>query len=159
VVPVKGDDFGGAAPAARHVLELGHRRIGVIGLGRTSPQRAQLGIGARRLAGYRVAIDAAGVTAPTVDPGGVTFAAGIQAFRNLWRARRKPTAVLAMSDMAALGLMAAARDAGVRIPEDLSVGGFGGLPMAGWAHPGLSTVRQPIAEKGRQADRLDRKSA
>jgi DNA-binding LacI/PurR family transcriptional regulator len=84
----------------------------------------------------------------------VTFAAGAQAFRNLWRARRKPTAVLAMSDMAALGLMAAAREAGVRIPEDLSVVGFDDLPMAAWAQPGLTTVRQPIVEKGRQAARL-----
>jgi alanine racemase len=154
VATVNVDDFGGAALAAQHVLELGHRRIAVIGLGRTSPQRAQLGIGARRLAGYRGAIHAAGVPAPRVDPGGVTFAAGTRAFRNLWRVPRKPTAVLAMSDMAALGLMAAARDAGVRIPQDLSVVGFDDLPMAAWALPGLTTVRQPIVEKGRQAARL-----
>jgi len=59
-----------------------------------------------------------------------------------------------MSDMAALGLMAAAREAGARLPEDLSVVGFDDLPMAAWAHPGLTTVRQPIVEKGRQAAQL-----
>jgi LacI family transcriptional regulator len=59
-----------------------------------------------------------------------------------------------MSDMAAIGVMAAARQAGVRIPEDLSVVGFDDLPVAAWAQPGLTTVRQPIAEKGRQAARL-----
>jgi DNA-binding LacI/PurR family transcriptional regulator len=59
-----------------------------------------------------------------------------------------------MSDMAAIGLMASAREHRVCVPEDLSVVGYDDIPMAEWVTPALTTVRQPIAEKGRQAARL-----
>jgi LacI family transcriptional regulator len=59
-----------------------------------------------------------------------------------------------MSDMAAIGLMAAAQAAGLKVPDDLSVVGYDDLPMAAWTHPELTTVRQPIVEKGRLAARL-----
>ena len=145
------DDFGGAAAA--HLLELGHRRIAVVGLGEPR-DRGESGIGARRLAGYRQTIRAAGGAPPRVVPAGVTFASGQAAFRQLWRAKHHPTAVLAMSDMAAIGLMATAREHGVLLPEELSVVGYDDIPMASWVTPTLTTVRQPIAEKGRQAARL-----
>jgi LacI family transcriptional regulator len=80
--------------------------------------------------------------------------AGARAFAGLPGGRERPTAVLAMSDMAAIGLMAAAREAGVRVPEDLSVVGFDDIPMAAWTNPALTTVRQPIADKGRLAASL-----
>jgi len=147
------DDFGGAAAAAAHLLELGHRRIAVVGLGEPR-DRGESGIGARRLAGYRQTIRAAGGAPPRVVPAGVTFASGQAAFRQLWRAKHHPTAVLAMSDMAAIGLMATAREHGVLLPEELSVVGYDDIPMASWVTPTLTTVRQPIAEKGRQAARL-----
>lgn len=148
------DDQGGAALAARHLLSLGHRSIAIVALGPARGEQAHKGVGARRLAGYRQAIKKAGAPAPALDAAGATYTAGAEAFRRLWAGRRRPTAMLAMSDMAAIGVMAAARAAGVRIPEDLSVVGFDDLPMAAWAQPGLTTVRQPIAEKGRQAARL-----
>src|SRR5712691_8614833 len=147
------DDFGGAAAAAAHLLELGHRRIAVVGLGEPR-DRGESGIGARRLAGYRQTIRAAGGAPPRVVPAGVTFASGQAAFRQLWRAKHHPTAVLAMSDMAAIGLMATAREHGVLLPEELSVVGYDDIPMASWVTPMLTSVRQPIAEKGRQAARL-----
>jgi LacI family transcriptional regulator len=56
--------------------------------------------------------------------------------------------------MAAIGLMSAAQAAGLKIPDDLSVVGYDDLPMAAWTNPGLTTVRQPIVEKGRLAARL-----
>jgi LacI family transcriptional regulator len=59
-----------------------------------------------------------------------------------------------MSDMAAIGLMAAAQSAGLKVPGDLSVVGYDDLPMAAWTTPPLTTVRQPIIEKGRLAARL-----
>lgn len=148
------DDFGGAAMAAEHLLKLGHRSMAVLALGPARGDQARKGVGARRLAGYRKAIKAAGAPPPRLEAAGATYAAGAAAFRRLWSRPQRPTAVLAMSDMAAIGLMAAARDAGVRVPQDLSVVGFDDLPMAAWVHPGLTTVRQPIAEKGRQAARL-----
>lgn len=153
VATVNIDDYGGAAAAAKHLLELGHNRIGVIGLGRPR-DRGESGIGARRLAGYRQTIRAAGGPPPRVIPAGVTFASGQAAFRQLWRLPEPPTAVLAMSDMAAIGLMASAREHGVLLPEQLSVVGYDDISMASWVTPTLTTVRQPITEKGRQSARL-----
>lgn len=153
VAAVNVDDFGGAAAAATHLLGLGHRQIAVVGLGQPHYQ-GESGIGAGRLAGYRQTIRAAGGKAPIVIPAGVTFAAGQAAFRQLWRRKEHPTAVLAMNDMAAIGLMAAARESGVRLPQELSVVGFDDIPLASWVTPKLTTVRQPIVEKGRQAAHL-----
>jgi LacI family transcriptional regulator len=59
-----------------------------------------------------------------------------------------------MSDMTAIGLVSAAIASGLRVPEDLSVIGYDDLPMAAWTTPPLTTVRQPIVEKGRLAARL-----
>ena len=59
-----------------------------------------------------------------------------------------------MSDMAAIGLMASAREHGILMPQELSVVGYDDIPMASWVTPALTTVRQPIVEKGRQAARL-----
>ncbi len=59
-----------------------------------------------------------------------------------------------MSDMAAIGVMSAAQAAGLRVPEDLSVVGFDDVPASAWTNPPLTTVRQPIVEKGRLAARL-----
>jgi len=56
--------------------------------------------------------------------------------------------------MVAIGVMSGAQAAGLRVPEDLSVVGYDDLPMAAWTHPSLTTVRQPIVDKGRLAARL-----
>lgn len=148
------DDEGGARAAAQHVLDLGHREVAIIVL---PPTRAHVGhtpAAARRLAGYRAALDVAGSPEPYTVTAGVTMAAGARAFDGLPKGRRRPTAVLAMSDMAAIGLMAAAQAAGLTVPDDLSVVGYDDLPMAAWTNPALTTVRQPIVEKGRLAARL-----
>jgi DNA-binding LacI/PurR family transcriptional regulator len=148
------DDFGGAQSAARHLLELGHRQLAVIVL---PPTRSQLGntpSAARRMAGYQAALDRAGAPAPHTVTAGISVAAGTRAFESLPKGKRRPTAVLAMSDMAAIGVMSAAQAAGLRVPDDLSVVGFDDLPMAAWTSPALTTVHQPIIEKGRLAARL-----
>ena len=85
---------------------------------------------------------------------GISQAAGVRAFEALGQGKRRPTAVLAMSDMTAIGVMTAAAQAGTRVPTDLSVVGFDDLPIAAWTNPALTTVRQPIVEKGRIAARL-----
>jgi DNA-binding LacI/PurR family transcriptional regulator len=148
------DDAGGAEAAARHLLKLGHRDIAVIGL---PPTRDQVGLtptAARRLAGYQSALDEAGAPAPLLVTAGISQAAGVRAFEAMAHGKRRPTAVLAMSDMTAIGVMTAATQAGVRVPMDLSVVGFDDLPIAAWTNPALTTVRQPIVEKGRIAARL-----
>ncbi len=105
--------------------------------------------GAEAAARHLVALSEPLVVTATPTP-----EAGARAFAGLPGGRERPTAVLAMSDMAAIGLMAAAREAGVRVPEDLSVVGFDDIPLAAWTNPALTTVRQPIADKGRLAASL-----
>ena len=80
--------------------------------------------------------------------------AGARAFESFPKGKRRPTAILAMSDMAAIGVLGAAESAGMHVPDDLSVVGYDDLPMAAWTSPPLTTVRQPIVEKGRLAARL-----
>jgi alanine racemase len=153
-IAVNVDDESGARAAAQHLLDLGHRDLAIIVL---PPTRAQVGhtpTASRRLAGYRAALDRAGAPEPHTVTAAATRAAGARAFESLPRGKRRPTAVLAMSDMAAIGLMAAAQSAGLEVPDDLSVVGYDDLPMAAWTNPPLTTVRQPIIEKGRLAARL-----
>ena len=147
------DDAGGAEAAARHLLDLGHLNLAVIVLPPTR-SHAMTPTAARRLAGYRTAVHAAGAPEPRMVTAGATMAAGALAFEALPKGKRRPTGVLAMSDMAAIGLMAAAIASGLRVPEDLSIVGYDDLPMAAWTTPRLTTVRQPIVEKGRLAARL-----
>jgi alanine racemase len=145
------DDHGGAEAAARHLLELGHRDLALVMLPPTTSQSWPTPVTARRLAGYQKAIQEAGVEEPFMLTAGATIEAGARAFAALPKGRRRPTGVLVMSDMAAIGLMAAAQSAGLRIPGDLSVVGYDDLPVAAWTTPALTTVHQPIVEKGRLA--------
>ena len=148
------DDVGGARAAAAHLLKLGHRDLAIILLPPTRSQAGPTPTAARRLAGYMAAIDAAQAPAPFTITAAATMQAGARAFDSLPKGRRRPTAILAMSDMAAIGAMGAASAAGLRVPDDISVVGYDDLPMAAWTSPGLTTVHQPIVEKGRLAARL-----
>ena len=148
------DDEGGARQASEHVLELGHRIIAIIVLPPTRAQVQNTPTAARRLVGYETAIKNAGAPKPHTAMAGISVAAGVRAFEALPTGKRRPTAVLAMSDMAAIGIMSAAQAAGFRVPDDLSVVGFDDIPAAAWTNPPLTTVRQPIVEKGRLAARL-----
>ncbi|HKW71656.1 MAG TPA: LacI family DNA-binding transcriptional regulator [Candidatus Dormibacteraeota bacterium] len=148
------DDEGGARSAARHLLELGHEHLAIVVL---PPARAQVNsapTAARRLAGYQTAIRDAGVPEPHRVVAGISVAAGQRAFESFPRGKRRPTGVLAMSDMAAIGVVDAARAAGIRVPEDLSIVGFDDIPASAWTNPPLTTVRQPIVDKGRLAARM-----
>jgi len=148
------DDAGGAAAAANHLLALGHRHVAILVL---PPARAQMGYtptANRRLAGYNAAIEAAGAAPPLTVTAGISVAAGMRAFDSLPNGRNRPTGLLAMSDMTAVGVLSAAQTAGLRVPIDLSVVGFDDLPLAAWTNPPLTTVRQPIVDKGRIAARM-----
>jgi alanine racemase len=148
------DDAGGAEAAAQHLIDLGHRQLAVIVL---PPARAHVEhtpAAARRMSGYLAAIHRAGAPDPYLVTAGISVAAGVRAFESLPKGKRRPTAVLAMSDMAAIGVMSAAQAAGLQVPADLSVIGFDDIPVSAWTNPPLTTVRQPIIEKGRIAARL-----
>ncbi|HEY1455091.1 MAG TPA: LacI family DNA-binding transcriptional regulator [Candidatus Dormibacteraeota bacterium] len=148
------DDRGGAEAAAGHLLELGHRRLAIIVLPPTRGHSGTTATAARRMAGYLAAIEKAGAPPPQTVTAEVSTAAGAGAFQAMANGRQPPTGVLAMSDMAAIGVMSAALAAGLSVPGDLSVVGYDDIPMAAWTNPALTTVHQPIVEKGRHAARL-----
>ena len=106
-----------------------------------------------RLDGFRAAMDAAGVPvdAELVRSGTFYFEDGLAPGGDAAAPARPPTAVFCGNDLQALGVYEAARRAGLRIPEDLSVVGFDDLEFARWCGPPLTTVRQPLTEMGAAA--------
>jgi DNA-binding LacI/PurR family transcriptional regulator len=140
-------NWNGGLTATRHLLGLGHRRIGVIG----GP--AGVLCSRARVDGFRAAMDEAGVP---IDPSLVSHGAfqvdeGIATGRRLLARRDRPTAIITGNDLQALGVYQAAREARLHIPEDLSVVGFDDLPIARWVSPPLTTVRQPLIEMAEAA--------
>ena len=135
-------NWGGAAMATQHLLELGHRRIGTI----TGPMRYLCS--QERLAGYRATLELAGIEADPalVRPGDFHFESAVRGATELLQLDVPPTAVFAANDEQALGVYAAVQRQGLRVPEDLSVVGFDDVPMSQWVLPPLTTVRQPIRE-------------
>ncbi|HWQ14229.1 MAG TPA: LacI family DNA-binding transcriptional regulator [Roseiflexaceae bacterium] len=156
VSSVNVDDCGGARAAMEHVLSYGHCRIAVLELESWHTRQEQFtGTLAARLEGYRAALAAHGRTLDDPDIRLVEAASshegGRVAFHQLWQPGWRPTAVVAMSDIAAIGVLEAARDAGLAVPGDLSIVGFDDLPEARYVRPALTTVHQPVAEKARLA--------
>ena len=155
---VEVDDEGGARLAAEHLAQLGHRDILVVAV--ESPDHWDVndpeGVTARRLRGYRAALGEAGVDLPeaAVVNAQSTIPGGSDAFLLARGAGRRPTAVLAMSDAIAVGVMRAAREIGLSVPGDLSVVGFDDVDLARYADPALTTVHQPIGSKGARAVEL-----
>ena len=155
------DDAHGTAQAAEHLYGLGHRDIAVVLIAEhpDSPVDEQHGISARRLAGIRQGLGLApdsdvspdGVTRLRIISTAVSEEGGRAALATLIADDDPPTAVITMSDVTAIGIMAGAIDAGVSVPGDLSVVGFDDIPAASWTTPRLTTVHQPIREKGRRA--------
>ena len=160
---VDSNDEVGARAAARHLLALGHRDFVIVGieppnmpgLFEFSPGPTE-SVASRRLAGYRQALEVGGVRVrdDRIVVGPASFDGGVAAFRRIWEDGLRPTAVLAMSDVMAIGVMWAAREVGLRVPEDLSVIGYDDLDIAPHANPPLTTVHQPIRQKGEESVRL-----
>jgi DNA-binding LacI/PurR family transcriptional regulator len=143
-------NWSGGVAATRHLLGLGHRRIGII----TGPR--EILCSHARLDGYRAALDAAGIS---VDPALIRFGdfhveSGVRWAHEMLGQPNPPTAIFAANDLMALGVYQAAREARLHVPEDLSVVGFDDLPVAGWVSPPLTTVRQPLTDMADSATRL-----
>lgn len=168
-VPFVGiDDRGAARKVAQHVLALGHRRLGIVSLeaaidGYVGPldaaRRAKMifRTSADRLEGYAEAIAAAGIdpdSVPIEERPASSEANGRDAALALLRRPDPPTAILAMSDRLAIGVIEAARSLNLRVPEDLSVAGFDDIPRAALVRPALTTIRQPLFDKGATAAAL-----
>ena len=160
---VESNDEVGARSAARHLLALGHRDFVVIGV--EPPNMPGLfeysagpteSVAWRRLTGYRQGLELGGVRLrdERIVAGPATFEGGVATFRRIWEDGLRPTAILAMSDVMAIGVMWAAREAGLSVPDDLSVVGFDDLDLARHSNPPLTTVHQPIRQKGEESARL-----
>lgn len=131
----------------RHLLGLGHRRIGFVsGL-------PQLSTAADRLRGYRAALRAAGVPVDPhlIRPGGFKADLAQRAAHELLKLPCRPTAIVAGNDLMALGVMQAGEELGLRVPEDLAVVGFDDIAIAGHRQIQLTTMAQQKAEMGRLA--------
>lgn len=147
---VGSNNWNGGLVATRHLLQLGHRRIGVI-----SGQPDVL-CSRARVDGYRSAHEEARVE---LDPalvrwGNFDVAGGYRIGRELLTLPDRPTAVFAGSDMAALGVLRAARELGLEVPRDLSVVGYDNLPLTEWVGPALTTVDQPLQMMAKTATRM-----
>lgn len=150
-VPTVGsDNWNGGLAAARHLLELGHRRIGGI----AGP--ADMLCSRARMDGLRTALEGAGrsLDPALVRSGNFEVESGYAAGRELLDRPDRPTGIFAGSDMQAIGALRAAQELGLRVPDDVSVVGYDDLPLAQWTAPPLTTVRQPLREMGTTAARM-----
>jgi DNA-binding LacI/PurR family transcriptional regulator len=147
------DDRAAARGAAEHLRGLGHVRVGVLGFVTALDPEGKLALdmSVERLAGYREGLGAVWDDAlvRTCRPNATEPARRVTL--RLLRDGSPPTAILAMSDVFALGALQAAAELGVAVPDELSVVGFDDSPAAALATPSLTTVAQPHREKGRLA--------
>jgi len=141
------DNQHGGHLATAHLIQRGHRRIAYV----SGP--VDHSDDAERMAGYRQALGEADIA---FDPalvlsGNGCLDGGKRALHTLARLAELPTAVFCYNDMTAIGLISAARQAGLSVPEDLAVVGFDDIPLAAHVHPPLTTIAQPQRDMGRQA--------
>ncbi|HVA92556.1 MAG TPA: LacI family DNA-binding transcriptional regulator [Chloroflexota bacterium] len=140
-------NWSGARMATEHLIALGHRRIGLI----TGPK--ELCASVDRTAGYHSALLAGGlpIVPELTREANFHLEGGCEAAHDLLSLPDRPTAIFAINDNMAIGVMRAARERGLDIPRQLSVVGFDDIDIAVVAYPALTTVSQPLQEMGRLA--------
>jgi LacI family transcriptional regulator len=147
VSAVRIDDLAAARAMTRHLIELGHRRIGFI---KGHPNQTASG---QRFEGYLEALSEAKI-APSdslVAQGYFTYRSGMEAAERLLDAEAPPTAIFASNDDMAAATVAVAHRRGLDVPRDLTVCGYDDSALATTVWPELTTIRQPIAEMSREA--------
>lgn len=147
---VTADNVAGGALAARFLLDLGHRHIGAIfGPEETSTARD-------RERGFRSVLDEAGISLPSrwVRRGWYGYQDGRDQFLSLMKVDRRPSAVFCVNDHVAIGALNAGIEAGIRVPEDVSVVGFDDLAMASWPAFRLTTIKVDFGRMAHQAAEL-----
>ncbi len=143
-------NWSGGKTATEYLISLGHRRIAMIcGVSTTASAQA-------RLAGYRAALDAAGIPIDPVliRPGTFLFAAGYEQTNALMALPEPPTAIFSANDMQALGAYQALREHSIAVPEQMSIIGFDDEPAASLVYPALTTIYQPLEEMARIATKM-----
>jgi DNA-binding LacI/PurR family transcriptional regulator len=145
ICSVRIDNVTAAEAATRYLRHLGHERIAYLGhrFGYQSEEERRLG--------FLRAMNAP--AEPIVAYGDSTAEGGVRAMEELLArpATERPSAVFCYNDVSAFGALHATRRAGLRVPDDVSIVGFDDLPLASYANPPLTTVRQPRREMGRIA--------
>jgi DNA-binding LacI/PurR family transcriptional regulator len=146
------DNAGATEEITRHLIELGHRRIAAM------PGNEDLSNGRQRHQGYLRALEAAGLPYDEVlsSPGWFGPESGYERVAEMLRmpADRRPTAIVCGSDQIAVGVLAALRDKGIRVPGEMSVVGFDDLTFAATTDPPLTTVRQPFEQMSARATEI-----
>lgn len=152
---VTANHYQGAFDAVVHLIKLGHKRIGFVGIA------AENGTLLRRYQGYLAALREAGIevrqeytVGPADGPAFATLEDGYRGMLQLARLHRPPTAIFARNDFTAIGAMHAAHTLGLRIPQDIAIAGFDNIPLAAFTAPPLTTVEQPIIRQGQEAARF-----
>lgn len=152
---VTANHYQGAFDAVMHLIKLGHKRIGFVGI---APENGKF---LRRYEGYLTALKEAGIEPRkeyTVGPeGGPAYATQEDGYRGMLQfaqLHRPPTAIFARNDFTAIGAMHAAHTLGLNIPGDIAIAGFDNIPLAAFTTPPLTTVEQPIAQQGQEAARF-----
>ncbi len=135
------DHRAAARDMTEYLISLGHQRIGFVG----GPRDVSTAL--QREAGFRAAMTAAGLSTDLIVNGDFTYASGLAAAKRLL-AERAPTAIFAANDQMALAALNAARAAGLRVPANVTVVGFGDTGAAEHAAPTLTTVSMPRHELG-----------
>ncbi len=132
----------------QHLIGLGHRRFGLLSAPTEGNDRAT-----ERGAGMRAALAQAGLALADecVQYGPISLAASAAMMRKLLALEHRPTAVVGTNDVFAVGGMIACREAGVRIPEDISITGVDNTDLGATQTPALTSIRTPIVEVGRAA--------
>ncbi len=141
------DNEGGARAATEHLIGLGHRKIGFI---RGLPGNID---GAERQRGYLQAMAEYGLAPGPQEGNHFIESCGHEAAERMLSSDDPPTAIFCASDLSAIGAIKAVAEAGLSVPNDISIMGFGDFPVAGFLHPGLSTVRLPLGDLGDTAAR------
>lgn len=144
---INAPEFEASMDLMRHLLQLGHRRIGFI-----APPAGHSAASAR-LSAYEQALKEANLPLDPslIEAGNFTFASGALAARRLLACSAPPTAIFASNDATALGVLAIAAEQKLRVPQDLAIAGFDDSPGSRMCYPALTTVRQPIADMARAA--------
>ncbi len=141
------ENYEGAYTMVQHFISLGHQRIAILNGAQGNFDAAE------RLRGYRAALGDAGIPSSPelVVPGDFSEAAGEAGALQLLQLEERPTAIFAANDGMAIGALSALRDAGVRVPEDIAIGGFDDIPMARYIGPALTSVHVDISALGERA--------
>lgn len=137
------DNRSGARAMVEHLLALGHRRIAVVTGGRDNQDSRQ------RLNSYREVMKSRGLYNAELEiQGDFTEQSGFAAVAHMLRIEPRPTAVFAFNDTMAVGVLGGLQEVGLRVPHDVSVGGFDDIPMSRYLNPPLTSVHVPVHELG-----------